>query len=624
MANKAMSLIIRQISLQYVKATRNVSLKAYADYDKPSVSSSSCENWKSEINSSSRVSTSRNKILKKTDTEEDADDNEVVFTPFVVHKHPPLYYRDLCKKLAAEGKLAEAVAVVEKRMFEDRVRPEKFNYATIIHLLARAGQSRKAMEFFRKMRTAGYEPGFKIVTSLMNACANAPEAESQYALEQTKWLFKREKHQYGSPRHQTIYYAAMKCFARHNDLESAFQYADDMIRDGFAIKGDIFCYLLSAAISDKEAGFKLALQIWRLMRSLNVRFNLYHYNLILKACREAGLGENTNSLLKSVAKKSRTLLKEQRSGDSNALLTPGQSSDVHNVSIAKASVQSLSPGFFDRIDIRAAVGPENIKFTLLGGFEQILKKMNADKIQPDLKFCTNVLSLLPVSHEVESQLIEFGRQNHVEFDTEFFNLLIFRRAIRGEYESALACLDEFHDRKLRPNIRTFEALAIARRTSTHCLEMLRDMKNIGLTPNKRIFQSCLGTALKQFNFFYVRNILSQMSKFNVNPDKSMLKSIEDKLSEVRLMKIREKEAPNFTNVSLLKVTGRDEFLEYYEDWLKRRIVSPENHIDPKLTMLQKEVDADDLRDDWEKPWALNEQKKEEKAKFGDDEIEILP
>lgn len=36
-------------------------------------------------------------------------------------------------------------------MREDRVRPDKFNYITVIHILARAGQVRKAMQFFRKV-----------------------------------------------------------------------------------------------------------------------------------------------------------------------------------------------------------------------------------------------------------------------------------------------------------------------------------------------------------------------------------------------------------------------------------------------------------------------------------------
>lgn len=47
--------------------------------------------------------------------------------------------------------LAECVAVVEKRMVEDRVRPEKFNYSVVIHALGKAGQPRKAFEFFKKV-----------------------------------------------------------------------------------------------------------------------------------------------------------------------------------------------------------------------------------------------------------------------------------------------------------------------------------------------------------------------------------------------------------------------------------------------------------------------------------------
>lgn len=43
------------------------------------------------------------------------------------------------------------MAVLEKRMKEDRVRPEKVNFSAVIHVLGKAGQPRKAFEIFKKV-----------------------------------------------------------------------------------------------------------------------------------------------------------------------------------------------------------------------------------------------------------------------------------------------------------------------------------------------------------------------------------------------------------------------------------------------------------------------------------------
>ena len=60
--------------------------------------------------------------------------------------------------------------------------------------------------------------------------------------------------------------------------------------------------ILIACISDKKAGLKHAIDVWRRMRKKKLTFERHHYNLLLKAVRECGVGdpEFANQLVKQV------------------------------------------------------------------------------------------------------------------------------------------------------------------------------------------------------------------------------------------------------------------------------------------------------------------------------------
>ncbi len=52
----------------------------------------------------------------------------------------------------------------------------------------------------------------------------------------------------------------LRCF-RHGDLNSAFTMIDRMVRDGFVPDSATYAHLLQACISDKQTGFKLAIEV---------------------------------------------------------------------------------------------------------------------------------------------------------------------------------------------------------------------------------------------------------------------------------------------------------------------------------------------------------------------------
>lgn len=62
------------------------------------------------------------------------------------------------------------------------------------------------------------------------------------------------------------------------------------------------------------------------------------------------------------------------------------------------------------------------------------------------------------------------------------------------------------------------------------------------------------------------------------------------------------------------VYGLTEFLAYYDVWLTK-VQFEDKKVDPKLTLLDKEVKADDLREDWEKPWVAQAEREKQREEM---------
>lgn len=109
----------------------------------------------------------------------------------------------------------------------------------------------------------------EIYSSLFNACANSPWPEDGL-----KWADKLHTTMLAKgvyPNYIT-YLAMIKAYGRNRDLNSAFRLADEAVE--LCCDDNLLHNLLSACISDKDAGFRHAIVV-SLMQKHTVRIISY-------------------------------------------------------------------------------------------------------------------------------------------------------------------------------------------------------------------------------------------------------------------------------------------------------------------------------------------------------------
>ncbi|XP_077870468.1 pentatricopeptide repeat-containing protein 1, mitochondrial-like [Saccoglossus kowalevskii] len=217
----------------------------------------------------------------------DAEDEEIMLRR---RRYPPIWYANRMKKLVKDGKLKEAIAMLEIRMLkEDRVQPEEYNYNIVIGACGRAGYTKKAFKLFNEMKRRGLSPSEVTYTALFNACAQSPWATTD-GLSRLNKLREQIKEK-GIQLNHITYRAQVKACAKCGDILSAFNVFDEMIIAGHSPSVDSFNVLLMACIADKHSGFRLAIQVWRQMLSRRIEPEAETFNLLLRAVRDCGIGD---------------------------------------------------------------------------------------------------------------------------------------------------------------------------------------------------------------------------------------------------------------------------------------------------------------------------------------------
>ncbi|XP_060534881.1 pentatricopeptide repeat-containing protein 1, mitochondrial [Cylas formicarius] len=460
-------------------------------------------------------------------------------------------YADIIKKYIKERKIKEAIDVLEIKMLkEDRVKPENYIFNLILGACGRVGYSKKAFMLYNDMKKRGLQVTGGTYTALFNACANSPWPQDGLTRARRLRDIMIEK-QY-TPN-DTTYHAMIKAFGRCGDLTTAFSLADEMANNGIKLKSETMNFLLQACISDKEAGFRHSLLVWRKLLEKKIHPGIFTFNLLLRCVRDCELGDV--SVAKDVIEK---ILKDSQSLENKSNLLygacrnvqllepkqaePGQySGNLVNLTDLKQSSFETNyedssndnirpnllapvPNLNNLISLTEVRKPED-RLLLLGGFSGFLRTMKIYRCAPNIKTFTELLDSIPGTNAAETELLKSMRLHGVQPDIDFYNMLIKKRSMRFDYVGAREVL-ELLKKKFKPNVMTYGTLALSCKTKEEALELIDEMKSSKYRLNSAIVGAMLSQACHHWNFPYIFHMMELCLGEGIAVSKKLLQHLE--------------------------------------------------------------------------------------------------
>ncbi|CAD5118798.1 DgyrCDS7478 [Dimorphilus gyrociliatus] len=527
------------------------------------------------------------------------------------------------EKLTTKGKVSEAIRYFENEMIAKfQIHPSSHTFTVLISGCAKIGHVDKAFELYEKMLKWKIEPVSHTYASLFNSIANSPY-RSKY-LNQAKEL----KHSLESNQtelHPIVYKTMLKLFALSGEIEEAVDIVEGMINKKMKIDEIVFSHLLMACISHKEAGLKLAIEVFRRMRRKYVKPTAIHYNLLLRAVRDCGAGtaaySQTLLLPKSEKSQGETfwqslkgelrLLNEQLLLDSGKveLVTSSKSKTLirqsHNEGTLKPYDDTLEkPSVRDLIErkgvsaldseipdllsnkrdnLTSVIELGNLekaehRLALLGGVPGILNHMKVDSASPDVKTLSLMLPSIPQSREAEIDLINASKAFDIALDIGFYNQLIKRRALRHDTEGCWEIFYHLTENNFQCDERTFGCLAMSCRNMADGVRLIGYLQVSGMDITKEIC-GILMQASSQ-NFEYKLHILEYMNESEIEPNFQLIKNIERDVSIAKKQSLNRdlgKHVEDYYKSKHFKEFFK-KFMSKYKSWLLNTKLAEEKNV----------------------------------------------
>ncbi|XP_022102389.1 pentatricopeptide repeat-containing protein 1, mitochondrial-like isoform X2 [Acanthaster planci] len=506
----------------------------------------------------------------EVDSDDDGTGDQRAMPPG--RRNTPIWYGNQMKRLVKEGKLMEAIDMLEIRMLkEDRVQPTEFNYNVLIGACGREGYTKKAFKLYNQMKQRGLTPSEVTFTALFNACAESPWPLTD-GLTRLRHLHSQLQEK-GITVNQITHHAMIKAYAKCGDLPVAFDLFRDLLSSGTELTSESFAFLLFACASDKQRGLVYAIEAWRQMLQRGIKPDIYTYNLLLRITRDCGIGDlefATRILLNHMAEGHPEMLPNpgktgrkaywQRSSQTGVQRSQGHTTEEmieltplevkHDASLDVDNKATLNPvGQFggadqtlvpqeplpnlldlsadiSRVQSLANVSTSPDRLALLGGARGVLDSMKEHGVIPNVKTLTLMMESLPMTTEDEERLLEVVEEYKVKVDVDFYNAIIRRRSRRADLEAAKAILPLIQQKGLFPNLRTFVNLACECVKPKDGIQLLKDMKEAGLKPTVHVYGALITAAARRQDYWYQTELLKCMEKDKVSPNEQILEKLE--------------------------------------------------------------------------------------------------
>lgn len=396
----------------------------------------------------------------KSDTIDEDDVKEETFlqNPPPAHRLSTKKYADEIKSLIKMKKIKEAIDYVEVKMIkEDGVKPENYIFNLILGACGRVGYTKKAFSVYNQMKKRGLKVTGGTYTALFNACSNSPwPADGLLRAEYLRNIMIEKQYE----PNDSNYNAMIKAFGRCGDLKTAFSICDEMVHKGFPLKDDTVNFLLQACLSNKEAGYRHALLVWRKLVDKNIPPSIFSYNLMLRCIRDCGLGDIKitqnvidNIIHNKITQKNQeqkyiesTICEDECEESKNftmesKVIKPfkeNKPQTIENMIENRPNLMATNPHLGNILSLSEIKNTED-KLLLVGGSSGFLQNMADNKVTPNIKTFTQLLDCIPSTLAAEKELLRAMKKLNVKPDLDFYNMLIKKRSMRFDYDTARVC-----------------------------------------------------------------------------------------------------------------------------------------------------------------------------------------